>query len=46
MLKRYLSLATAVAFSLGMSAQTHASEMTSAYQQYQQAVSTGDTIPS
>lgn len=43
MLKRYLSLATAVAFSLGMSAQTHASEMTSAYQQYQQAVSAGDT---
>ena len=43
MLKRYLSLATAVAFSLGMSAQTLASEMTSAYQQYQQAVSTGDT---
>ena len=43
MLKRYLSLATAVAFSLGMSAQTHASEMTSAYQQYQQAVSTGNT---
>ncbi len=43
MRKRYLSLATAVAFSLGLSAQTHASEMTSAYQQYQQAVSTGDT---
>ena len=43
MLKRYLSLATAVALSLGMSAQTHASEMTRAYQQYQQALSTGDT---